>query len=31
VDVTPDGALVVMDQVGHSYTFGSGDVTTRAE
>jgi BirA family transcriptional regulator, biotin operon repressor / biotin---[acetyl-CoA-carboxylase] ligase len=31
VDVTPDGALVVMDPMGHSYTFGSGDVTTRAE
>jgi BirA family biotin operon repressor/biotin-[acetyl-CoA-carboxylase] ligase len=31
VDVTPDGALVVTDQAGHSYTFGSGDVTTRTE
>lgn len=31
VDVTPDGALVVVDQVGHSHTFGSGDVTTRSE
>ena len=31
VDVTPDGALVVTDQAGHSFTFGSGDVTTRSE
>lgn len=31
VDVTPDGALVVADQAGHSFTFGSGDVTTRNE
>ena len=31
VDVTPDGALVVTDLAGHSYTFGSGDVTTRSE
>lgn len=31
VDVTPDGALVVADQNGHVFTFGSGDVTTRAE
>lgn len=31
VDVTPDGALVVADAAGHTYTFGSGDVTMRAE
>jgi BirA family biotin operon repressor/biotin-[acetyl-CoA-carboxylase] ligase len=31
VDVTADGALVVADQNGHTFTFGSGDVTTRAE
>jgi biotin-(acetyl-CoA carboxylase) ligase len=31
VDVTLDGELVVVDQAGHSHTFGSGDVTTRLE
>jgi BirA family biotin operon repressor/biotin-[acetyl-CoA-carboxylase] ligase len=31
VDVTPDGAIVVVDDAGHTYTFGSGDVTTRLE
>jgi BirA family biotin operon repressor/biotin-[acetyl-CoA-carboxylase] ligase len=31
IDVTPDGALVVADQNGHQFTFGSGDVTTRVE
>ncbi len=31
VDVTPDGALVVVDEAGRLHTFGSGDVTTRLE
>jgi BirA family biotin operon repressor/biotin-[acetyl-CoA-carboxylase] ligase len=31
IDVTPDGALVVVDGTGHTHTFGSGDVTTRQD
>lgn len=29
VDVTPDGALVVLDEVGRSHLLDAGDVTTR--
>jgi BirA family transcriptional regulator, biotin operon repressor / biotin---[acetyl-CoA-carboxylase] ligase len=31
IDVTPDGALVVLDAAGRIQTLGSGDVTTRLE
>ncbi len=31
VDVTPDGALVVMDEAGHSHLLDAGDVTTRVQ
>lgn len=31
VDVTMDGALVVQDDSGVAHTFGTGDVTTRAD
>lgn len=31
VDVTPDGALVVVDGAGHTHLVSSGDVTTRLD
>ena len=31
VDVTADGALVVMDEAGHSHLLDAGDVTTRLQ
>lgn len=31
VDVTPDGALIVLDGAGYTHIVGSGDVTTRLD
>lgn len=31
VDVTPDGELVVVDDLGYTHTLSAGDVTTRSE